>query len=109
MKKEILEFHSEFCKTFSSSKRLEILCMLKEGELTVTDMTKKLGVPKANVSQHLALMRMRGILKTRRDGINIYYMIANKRIAQACSLMQGALVHLMKGVAVSRAGKFLPR
>ena len=97
MKKEILEFHAEFSKTFSSSKRLEMLCLLKEEEMTVTDITRRLRLPKANVSQHLALMRMKGILKARRDGINIYYGIANKRIAQACSLMQDALLQLMKG------------
>ncbi|OGW26229.1 MAG: hypothetical protein A2X59_01970 [Nitrospirae bacterium GWC2_42_7] len=99
MKQEVLEFHAEFCKTFSSPKRLEILCILKEGEMTVTDITMKLGVPKASVSQHLTVMRLMGILKSRRSGTNIYYRIANKKITQACSLMQGALAHLMEGVA----------
>jgi ArsR family transcriptional regulator len=100
MKKEVLEFHAEFCKTFSSAKRLEILCLLKDRELTVSDIVKKIEVPKANVSQHLSVMRMMGILKTRRNGINIYYRIANKEITKACSLMQNALAHLMEGVAV---------
>ena len=97
MKKKVVEFHAEFCKTFSSPKRLEILCLLKEGELTVSDITKKLGLSKANVSQHLNLMRMMGILKARRAGVNTYYMFANKRLAQACSLMQDALEQLMEG------------
>ena len=44
MKKKEVEFHAEFCKTFSSPKRLEILCLLKEGELTVSDITNKLGL-----------------------------------------------------------------
>lgn len=105
MKKEVLEFHAEFCKTFSSPKRLEILCLLKEGQMTVTDMTRRLRLPKANVSQHLALMRLKGIVKTRRDGINIYYRIANRRIARACNLMQDALLHLMKGAVEDRVGK----
>ncbi len=100
VKKEVLEFHAEFCKTFSSPKRLEILCLLKDGEMTVSDIIKKLGVPKANVSQHLNVMRMMGILKGRRDGTNIHYSIANKKITQACTLMQNALAHLMEGVAV---------
>jgi ArsR family transcriptional regulator, virulence genes transcriptional regulator len=97
MKKKILEFHAEFCKTFASPKRLEILCLLKEGEQTVSDITKKLGLSKANVSQHLSLMRMMGILKTRREGVSIYYMLANKKLAKACSLMQDALEQLMEG------------
>ena len=97
MKKKVVEFHAEFCKTFSSPKRLEILCLLKDGELTVSDITEKLGISKANVSQHLTLMRRMGILKARREGVKIYCMFANKRLAQACSLMQDALEQLMEG------------
>lgn len=100
LKKEVLEYHAGFCKTFSNPKRLEILCLLKEGAMTVSAITNKLGEPKANVSQHLTVMRMTGILKTRRNGTNVYYGIANKKIIQACSLMQDALVRLMEGVAV---------
>jgi len=95
--RRILELHAEFCKTFSSPKRLEILCLLKEGELSVTDITKKLGIPKTNASQHLSLMRIMGILKARRNGTTIYYMLANKKLAEACGVMQDALAQLMEG------------
>lgn len=111
MRKEILEFHAEFCRTFSNPKRLEILDLLKRGEVTVGGIAKKLGVPKANASQHLTVMRMMRILKTRRDGTNIYYRIASKKITHACSIMQGALAQLMKDVPIvqskrsNRAGK----
>ena len=97
MKKKVVEFHAEFCKTFSNPKRLEILCLLKEGELTGSDITKALGSSKANVPQHLNLMHMVGILKARRDGVNTYYILANKKLAKACSLMQDALEQLMEG------------
>jgi len=95
--KRISEFQAAFCKTFSNPKRLEILCLLKDGELTVSDITKKLGTSKANASQHLTVMRMAKIMKTRREGANIYYMLANKKLVQACSLMQDALAGLMEG------------
>jgi ArsR family transcriptional regulator, virulence genes transcriptional regulator len=94
---KIFEFHAAFCKTFSHPKRLEILCLLKDGELTVSEITKKLGSSKANVSQHLTVMRMAKIMKTRREGANIYYMLANKKLVQACGLMQDALAGLMEG------------
>ncbi len=102
VRKEILEFHAEFCKTFSNPKRLEILDLLKAGEITVGAITEKIGVSKANVSQHLTIMRMMRILKTRRDGTKIYYRIANEKLTQACSLMQDALAQLMEGVPVVR-------
>jgi ArsR family transcriptional regulator len=94
MKKEILKLHADFCKIFSNPTRLEILCLLREGELTVNEMTAKLGIPKTNTSQHLALMRMQRILTTRREGQNVYYGIANEKICQACSLMQEGLEQL---------------
>jgi ArsR family transcriptional regulator len=105
VKKEILEFHAEFCKAFSNPKRLEILNLLKAGEVTVGGIARKLGAPKANVSQHLTVMRMMRILKTRRDGTNVYYRIANTKIVHACSLMQVALAQLMKGAPVGQSKK----
>jgi DNA-binding transcriptional ArsR family regulator len=57
---------------------------------------------KANVLQHLFLMRMMGIRKGRRNGKNVYYGIANGKITKACSLMQDALASLLEGVAIVR-------
>lgn len=96
-KKGILEFQAQVCKIFSNPKRLEILNLLKAGEMTVGDITRALGTAKANTSQHLTLMRMSGILTTRRDGTNIYYRIANDKLISACSLMQEALAQIMDG------------
>lgn len=105
MRKEVLDFHAEFCKTFSNAKRLEIIYLLKEGEQSAGEITKKLGIPKANASQHLARMRNVRILETRRDGVNIYYRIANRKITQACSLMQDALEQLIAGAPVVKTQK----
>jgi ArsR family transcriptional regulator len=105
MKKDLSEFHAEVCKTFAHSKRLEILNILKTGELTASEITKELGATKANTSQHLALMRMRGILKTRRDGTNIYYRMANENLAHACTLMQEALAQITEDAGSGRANQ----
>lgn len=94
--KTLFELQSEVCKTLASPKRLEILNALKDGEKTVTDLVDILGVPKANVSQHLAVMRHRGILRTRRDGVNIYYTVANPKVIQACILMREVLTEQMQ-------------
>ncbi|MBI3592459.1 MAG: helix-turn-helix transcriptional regulator, partial [Nitrospirae bacterium] len=64
------------------------------GEKTVTELVEILGIPKANVSQHLAVMRLKGILRSRRDGVNIYYSIANSKVVQACGLMREVLTEL---------------
>ncbi len=94
--KTLFEMQSEVCKTLASSKRLEIINALKEGEKTVGELVEILGVPKANVSQHLAVMRLKGILRSRREGVNIYYRIANPKVVQACTLMREVLTEQMR-------------
>jgi len=94
--KTLFELQSEVCKTLASPKRLEILNALRAGEKTVTDLVETLGVPKANVSQHLAVMRHRCIRRTRRDGVNIYYTVANPKVIQACILMREVLTEQMQ-------------
>jgi DNA-binding transcriptional ArsR family regulator len=94
--KSLFEMQSDVCKTLGSPKRIEILNALKEGEKTVSELVEILGVPKANVSQHLAVIRHKGILKSRRDGINIYYSVSNRKVIDACILMKEVLMDQMK-------------
>ncbi len=93
--KTIYELQSEVCKILASPKRIEIIAALKEGEKTVNEIVEILGIPKPNVSQHLAVMRLKGILKSRREGVNIFYSIANPKVVQACSLMREVLSDLL--------------
>ncbi|MGE5894722.1 MAG: ArsR/SmtB family transcription factor [bacterium] len=94
--KTLFEMQAEVCKTLSSPKRLEILSILKDGEKSVSELVEILGVPKANVSQHLAVMRHKGILKSRREGVNIYYSLANQKVIKACTLMKEVLTEQLK-------------
>lgn len=80
----------------ASPKRLEIINALKNGEKSVGELVEILGAPKANVSQHLAVMRHKGILVTRPEGLNRYYSIANVKVVQACTLMREVLTEQMK-------------
>lgn len=93
--KSIYDLQAEICKILSSPKRIEIISALKDGEKTVTELVDILETPKANVSQHLAVMRLKGIVKSRRDGVNIYYSIANPKVVQACALMREVLNELL--------------
>lgn len=93
--KSIFEYQAEVIKTIASPKRLEIIHALKSGEKTVTDLVKTLDIPKANVSQHLAVMRHKGVLKTRKKGVNVYYSIVNQKVVKACTLMREVLTEQM--------------
>ena len=95
---EFYELHAEFCKTFTNPKRIEILDLLRGGEMNVTDIQNTIGVSKAHTSSMLSLMRMKGVLKARRDGINIYYRIADDKISHACVVVQEALAGMIGNV-----------
>ena len=82
---------ADICQLLANPKRLQILNLLKWGELSVGAMVQSLGVAKANLSQHLSLMRQRGILATRRQGTTIYYRLAIPHITEACEIMREVL------------------
>lgn len=94
--KTIFELQADICKTLSSSKRIKILNALKDGEKAVSELVEILGVPKANVSQHFAVMRHKGILRSRREGVNIYYRVTSPKVIEACLLMKKVLMEQMK-------------
>lgn len=92
----LFELHAEVCKIFSHPKRLQIIEALRDKELTVSEVVARLRIPKANVSQHLAVLRQKKVVATRREGLNIYYRIANPKIIQACDLMRQVLLEQLK-------------
>ena len=94
--KTVFELQAEVCKTIANPKRIEIIHALKTGERTVTELVNILGVPKANVSQHLAVMRTKGVLRARREGVNIYYSLTNPKVTQACMLMREVLTEQLR-------------
>jgi ArsR family transcriptional regulator len=89
--KQIYELHAEVCKTLANPKRIEIINLLRSGEKSVAWLLKKTGLLKANLSQHLSVMRHRGIVTNRKEGLTVYYRIANHKIVKACDLMREVL------------------
>jgi DNA-binding transcriptional ArsR family regulator len=89
--KSLYKMQADICKTLTNPKRIEILNTLKTEEKTVTELVIALGASKANVSQHLAVMRHKGILTSRREGVNIYYRVSNPKVIDACALMKEVL------------------
>ena len=86
---------ADICQTLANPKRLQIINLLKEQELSVGAMVKVMGVAKANLSQHLSLMRQKGILATRREGTTIYYRLAIPYITEACAIMREVLLEVL--------------
>jgi len=93
MKKTIYEVHADICKIFTNPKRLEIIDILRDGEKTVNEIVSLLNLPQSTVSQHLALMRDKGILEAERSGNSTFYRISDDRILKACDLMREVLLN----------------
>jgi ArsR family transcriptional regulator len=88
----IFELHADICKTLANPARLRIIAELRDGELAAGEIARRLGVHKANVSQHLGVMRQKGILQARRDGLNVFYSLTSPKVIQACELMREVLL-----------------
>jgi len=88
----IYQLQAEVSKTLAHPLRLAILHSLKQGEKTVNDLTQLTGASQSNVSQHLAKMRQRDIVLTRKDGSNVYYRVASPKISQACDMVREVLL-----------------
>ena len=68
-------------KALANSSRLLILCQLAEGEKSVGDLERRVRLSQSGLSQHLALLRRKGIVATRREAQSIYYSLASKEAA----------------------------
>ncbi len=78
---------SQFLKALSHETRLLLLCLLSQGECSVTDLETILELRQPAVSQQLARLRLDGLVTTRRDGKVIYYKIANADITRAIEVV----------------------
>lgn len=85
--KETYQRNSEIYKVLANPKRLEILNILKEHELSVDALAKEVNVRKANLSQHLAILRLNRLVKMRRDGQRVFYRITDPRIVDPCKIL----------------------
>ncbi len=93
----VFELQAEICQTMANPKRLQIVNLLKNGELSVGEIVRAMGIPKANVSQHLSIMRQKGLIISRREGTAIFYRLASPKITEACSIMREVLLTLLAG------------
>lgn len=92
----IFKLQAAISKTMANPLRLAILYFLKEGEKTVNQLAELSGANQSNVSQHLALLRQRDIVKTRKIGSNVYYSVASPKISQACDMIREVLWEQLK-------------
>ncbi|TAM84704.1 MAG: ArsR family transcriptional regulator [Acidobacteria bacterium] len=94
--KDLYRRHADFCKVIAHPTRLQIIDILQNGELAVTDLATKLQVAVGNLSQHLNLMKQRRVLESRKAGNSVIYRLANPKMIKACCLIREILFEQME-------------
>ena len=79
---EMLQKAAEVLKTVAHPSRLGIIDLLEQGERAVNEISHSLKIPQPYTSQQLNLMKAKGILGSRRSGIQVYYFIANPSVVE---------------------------
>ena len=88
----IYEMQANICHALSHPVRLYILDLLSSNEMSSSELLEVLEIPKANLSQHLAVLKEAGILKSRKEGAFQVLSLAIPMIKDACQLVRGILL-----------------
>src|SRR3954463_197543 len=75
-------------RALADPKRLCVLESLAQGELSVGDLSARVGCQVPNMSQHLAVLRSAGLVITRREGSTVFYRLSDPRVLEAYRLIQ---------------------
>ena len=98
MRQQLSEFKAEFFKALAHPLRVSILDALRDGELTVNEISQRFEVEQANASQQLAVLRNRNIVITRKEGANVYYSVSDKSIFKLLDAAKEIFNHHLVGV-----------
>lgn len=98
MRHQLSNFKAEFFKALAHPLRISILDALREGELTVNEISQRFDVEQANASQQLAVLRNRNIVITRKEGANVFYSVSDKSIFKLLDAAKEIFNHHLIGV-----------
>lgn len=84
----VYEKNATLYKIMANPKRLHILNLLAQKEMSVEELAKEVGARMANISQHLNVLRSNRFVASRREGLNVYYRITDPRIVKPCAIFK---------------------
>ncbi len=87
-KQEHIEQAARAMKAMSHPLRLKILCVIGSGEVSVQDIVEAVGTSQSNISQHLAILRDKNVLRARKDANRVYYRVSDERTLQLIGMMR---------------------
>jgi DNA-binding transcriptional ArsR family regulator len=89
---QLYRLQADLCQVLAEPTRLKLLSLLGERPRAVKDLVDATGERQAKISQHLTIMRQRGIVRTERQGTEIHYSLADLRILEACRITREVLL-----------------
>ena len=92
-REEDIDRASRSLKAMSHPLRLKILCTLGEQEVSVQDIVERVGTSQSNISQHLDILRDKGILASRKDANRVYYRVSDSRTLRLIGMMREVFCH----------------
>ncbi len=87
--------YTAFCQALADTTRIAILYELAEGRKNVSELVEALSSPQGTVSRHLKGLRERQMVNTERDGVNVYYSLADPRIIGALNLLREVMADIL--------------
>jgi DNA-binding transcriptional ArsR family regulator len=99
---EALEQVAAYFQALSEPTRLQILNLLRQGERNVGELAQLCGYTSANISRHLAMLTVRGLVARESRGTSVYYRIADDTIYALCDLVCGRIAHQLEDRAQER-------
>lgn len=89
-KDEDIDLASRSLKAMSHPLRLKILCTLADHELSVQEIVDAVGTSQSNISQHLAILRDKGIIGSRKNANRVFYRVGDQRVLKLIDMMRQA-------------------
>lgn len=83
--------HAEYCKALANPRRLEILDLLRSGELNLETLRERMGIERPALSQHLAVLKNKGFIDTEKTGRRVCCKMARPKILKACDIFREVL------------------
>lgn len=87
-REEDIQQAAEAMKAIAHPLRLQILCVLGDQEVSVQDIVEQVGTSQSNISQHLAILREKGVLATRKDANRVFYRVGDLRVLKLVGMMR---------------------
>ncbi len=92
----VIEIEMEMFKAFSHSKRIKIIRLLCMEERSTAQLIKILKLPKANLSQHMSILKSVGLISSRKEGVQVFYKLADAKLTTVCRNMNDLATNFIK-------------